>query len=121
MLEDSSRVGMNCTQSQATNREAKLKTCASRTLVIQFYFDRLRRADLAVVGRLPLFRRLVFGFRQLRSDGCTYLRGIELVPRCGVGKIRSFLKRLPRIVTGAIQVGYKSADNEELLRSRILK
>ena len=31
------------------------------------------------------------------------------------GKIRVFLKRLPRVVAGAIQVGDESADNEKAM------
>jgi hypothetical protein len=48
---------------------------------------------------------------------CAYDRGylprIELVSCSRTSKIRVFLKRLLRVVAGAIQVGHEGANNEE--------
>lgn len=57
--------------------------------------------------------------RQLPSNDCGDLRGVDLVSRGCPCEVRGFLKGLPRVVAGTIQVGNESAHNEEAVSSAV--
>ncbi len=56
--------------------------------------------------------------REFRSNGCGDVCGIDLVPPCRACEVGVLLKRFPRVVAGAVQVGNESADNEKTLEVR---
>ena len=51
--------------------------------------------------------------REFRSNGCGDVCGIDLVPPCCACEVGVLLKRLPRVVAGAIDVRNKSAHYEK--------
>ena len=57
--------------------------------------------------------------RQLPSNDCGDLRGVDLVSRGCPCEVRGFLEGLPRVVAGTIQVGNESAHNEEAVSSAV--
>ena|SRR5712671_1107143 len=70
-------------------------------------------------GGLIVAGRRAFLWSHLGTHDYGYLRYINLVPRHGTSEIRVLLKRLPRIITGAIQVRHKSGHNEKRRTSAV--
>jgi hypothetical protein len=66
--------------------------------------------------RLSFLFDFAFWPREFRSNGCGDVCGIDLVPPCRACEVGVLLKRLPRVVAGAIQVGNKSAHSEETVK-----
>ena len=56
--------------------------------------------------------------REFEPHGGGDFRRVDLMPRSGAREIRIFRERLPRVVTGAVEVRHKGADYEKALEFR---
>jgi len=109
------RVGGREEENGPHRRGAARTSYSDLFYVVVFAFVGSRRPDrvfgavlLLVSPPLPF---LVLG--QVGTHGSGHSAHVNLVTDCGTCEVGVFLKRLPRIVAGAIQVGHKSADTEK--------